>query len=419
MKKNKWKETATLYKKEMNKAQRESWKAFCNELEDTSAIAKLQKLMKQDNRTRLGTIKKLDGNYTNTPEETLEELLKVLFPDLEVEENREELHGTEHSNTNELLNIEEMINTEALKTAIESFKPYKSPGPDGIYPVLLQKGLEELTPFLLSIYRESINEKRPAKPWLETRAVFIPKPGKSDYTDPKSYRPISLSSFILKGMERLIHWHLQRTNLKTKPFPKNLYSYQEGTSTETALHRTISKIESTLESNQIAIIIFLDISGAFSEASIQGMLKALEKRGINGQIRTWIAHMLKNRKVTVQMGDCSATKEINRGTPQGGILSPTIFNIDAEDCLERIPAKGPTEGHGYADDIKLIGTGIDEETIIANLQKDLENLENWAAENALNFNPNKNQSNDSNKEKISGASKNIPTRCRNRICSRI
>ena len=119
------------------------------------------------------------------------------------------------------------------------------------------------------------------------------------------------------------------------------------------------------------------------------MLKALEKRGINGQIRAWIAHMLKNRKVTVQMGDCSATKEINRGTPQGGILSPTIFNIDAEDCLKRIPEKGPTEGHGYADDIKLIGTGIDEETIIANLQKDLENLENWAAENALNFNPNK------------------------------
>ena len=38
---------------------------------------------------------------------------------------------------------------------------------------------------------------------------------------------------------------------------------------------------------------------------------------------------------------------------------------------------------------KLIGTGIDEVTIIANLQKDLENLENWAAENALNFNPNK------------------------------
>ena len=205
IKKNKWKETATQYKKEMNRAQKESWKAFCNELEDTSAIAKLQKLMKQDNRAKLGTIRKSDGNYTNTPEETLEELLRVLFPDLREEEDREELNEAENNDITEFLDIEEMINSEALKTAIESFKPYKSPGPDGIYPVLLQKGLEELTPFLLSMYKESMKEGRPAKTWLETKAVFIPKPGKADYTDPKSFRPISLSSFILKGMERLIH----------------------------------------------------------------------------------------------------------------------------------------------------------------------------------------------------------------------
>ena len=64
------------------------------------------------------------------------------------------------------------------------------------------------------------------------------------------------------------------------------------------------------------------------------MMRALEKREINGQLRTWIAHMLKNRKVTVYMGDCKATKGINRGTPQGGILSSTIFNVDTKDCLE-------------------------------------------------------------------------------------
>ena len=72
-------------------------------------------------------------------------------------------------------------------------------------------------------------------------------------------------------------------------------------------------------------------------------MNALKKRGINGQLRGWIAHMLKNRRVKVQMGECSATKELNRGTPQGGILSPTIFNIDTEDCLDKIPDSGPTE----------------------------------------------------------------------------
>ena len=387
-----WKETSTLYKKEIKKAQSNSWKAFCGELKDTSAIAKLQKLMKEDNRSKLGTVRKQNGEYTTTPEETLEELLRVLFPDMNAEEEVdtvEEPNEGQDNDTDEDIDLEGMINTESVETAISSFKPYKSPGPDGIYPALLQQGIKELTPFLVTLYRESIRERRPAKEWLENKAVFIPKPGKADYTDPKSYRPISLSSFILKGLERLIHWQLLDTNLKRKPFPKNLYSYREGISTETALHRTISKIESTLSNNQIAIVVFLDISGAFSEASIQGMLNALEKRNINKQLKDWIEHMLKNRKVTVYMGDSSANKELNRGTPQGGILSPTIFNIDTEDGLSRIPEKGPTEGHGYADDIKLIGTGIDENAIATNIQKDLRSLEGWAGENALAFNPNK------------------------------
>ena len=68
-------------------------------------------------------------------------------------------------------------------------------------------------------------------------------------------------------------------------------------STETALHQIVSKIENTLENNQIAIVIFQDISRAFSEASIQGMLKALEKRKINRQLRDWIDYMLENREV--------------------------------------------------------------------------------------------------------------------------
>ena len=34
--------------------------------------------------------------------------------------------------------------------------------------------------------------------------IFIPKPGKEDYSSPKSYRPITLTSFVLKGLERIM-----------------------------------------------------------------------------------------------------------------------------------------------------------------------------------------------------------------------
>jgi hypothetical protein len=40
--------------------------------------------------------------------------------------------------------------------------------------------------------------------WKQVKVTFITKPGKLDYTEAKAYRPISLSSFLLKKMEKLV-----------------------------------------------------------------------------------------------------------------------------------------------------------------------------------------------------------------------
>ena len=42
----------------------------------------------------------------------------------------------------------------------------------------------------------------------QMKVVFIPKRGKDDYSVPKAYRPITLSNFLLKVMERVINWFL-------------------------------------------------------------------------------------------------------------------------------------------------------------------------------------------------------------------
>ena len=218
--------------------------------------------MKSDKSTGIGTIRKKNGEYTTTQEETLEELLEVLFPTQGAVPNTREDPIT--WDTSNAVDVEKIVNEQSVKEAIMSFQPYKSPGPDGVYPVMLQKAIEELTPALINIFRQSLQECKPAEAWLETKAVFIPKPGKKDYMDPKSYRPISLSSFVLKSLERIVHWHLLDTNLTRTPFNDNLYSYREGMSTETALHRLISRIEKALGDRETAIVVFLDISGAFS-----------------------------------------------------------------------------------------------------------------------------------------------------------
>jgi hypothetical protein len=44
--------------------------------------------------------------------------------------------------------------------------------------------------------------------------TFIPKPEKLDYTEAKAYRPFSLSSFLLKTMEKLVDRHIRDGALK-------------------------------------------------------------------------------------------------------------------------------------------------------------------------------------------------------------
>jgi hypothetical protein len=65
--------------------------------------------------------------------------------------------------------------------------------------------------------------------------TFIPLPGKLDYTKSKAYCPISLLSFLLKTMKKLVDRHIRDGVLTIHPLHRNQHAYQKGKSTETAL----------------------------------------------------------------------------------------------------------------------------------------------------------------------------------------
>jgi hypothetical protein len=55
--------------------------------------------------------------------------------------------------------------------------------------------------------------------------VFKPKPGRNSYSGPRDYRPISLTSFLLKTMERLVDWYLRDETLALVPLHSNQHAY--------------------------------------------------------------------------------------------------------------------------------------------------------------------------------------------------
>jgi len=97
-----------------------------------------------------------------------------------------------------------VVTYQRVRWAIDSFAPYKIPGVDGIFPALLQEGGEILIPYLIRIFRACLAKGFVPAAWRQVKVVFIPKPGRNSYRESKDFRPISLTSFLLKTMERLV-----------------------------------------------------------------------------------------------------------------------------------------------------------------------------------------------------------------------
>ena len=129
-------------------------------------------------------------------------------------------------------------------------------------------------------------------------------------------------SFMLKTLERLIFWYVQDVHMQRRPLHDRVYSYREGYSTETALHRVTYKIEKHLANKEFVLGVFLDISGAFSNASISGMVDALASRGVEKQIVDWVKSLLSDRELKTRLGDAEHSKKVSEGCAEGGVGSP-------------------------------------------------------------------------------------------------
>ena len=93
----------------------------------------------------------------------------------------------------------------------------KAVGPDGVSGWILRECAEELCYPLTKIYEASLNQGKLPQKWKMANIVPIFKKG--DTEDPLNYRPVSLTSIVVKLLERIIRakWesHLERYSLIT------------------------------------------------------------------------------------------------------------------------------------------------------------------------------------------------------------
>ena len=383
-------ESRKAYKKACRQAKRKSWREFCESVDGCSATARMHKILSKDNQEQVCSLRLPNGDYTSDEASLLSHLLVSHFPNCSTvtDDSLNTVEVKEISNFTEAVidKSGDITNLENIRWAVNSFSPFKSPGPDGILPILLQEGIETLVYPLHVIFSSCLAMGYVPKAWREVRVTFIPKPGRSDYEDAKNHRGISLSSFLLKTLERLIDRYIRTDILSKMPLHINQHAYQRGKSTMSAVHKLVSSIESTLNSREHALVVFLDIEGAFDRATFKSFRDAANMHGVDPFVTEWITNMLQDRILTADLKGVKVRKRPVMGCPQGGVLSPLIWLLIANSLL-CIMEKAKIPSVGFADDYSLTSRGKFLSTTFDVMQTALEKVEQFVTSVGLSVNP--------------------------------
>ena len=347
------------------------------------------KIIKNAEKRALGLLQRPDGTPSSGPEETLELLLKNHFPhcrevtpaDEEVPENQLRHDRLENPSV-------EFITADKIALAIQTMGAYKAPGPDKLpAKVFRHVGPLALTR-LQKIFRASVLLHYVPKEWRKASAIFIPKPGKDNYSHVRSFRPITLAPVIFKVLERVILWHLKDTTLLQSPLSVNQHAFRNNYSTDTALATTVHQIESAVFQGDYALVVFLDIQGAFDNVPFSAVLQGFKDKGYPAWFLQWYKHYLHNRQTSVTLKHTKMTKHLARGVPQGGVLSPLAWNIAFESFL-RLFQSGSVRVTGFADDAALIITGPNPHILRKLMQEAIDKALAWGRQNHLVFSASK------------------------------
>ena len=276
------------------------------------------------------------------------------------------------------------FNEDDISQAISEFSCNSAAGPDGFPAKLLKECKNSLSHPLFLIWRKSLN--RGIVPASCKLASIIPiHKGKSRGLA-KNYRPVALTSLIVKTFEKVLRRKLVAFFDEHNFFNNNQHGFRSARSCLSQLLAHFDHVTRLLENGNVVDVIYLDFSKAFDKVDIGITLQKLKTLGINGPLIRWLCSFLTGRSQHVQVnGVKSLPRPVPSGVPQGSVLGPLLFLILIGDIDKDVVNSFISS---FADDTR-VGRGVKSPADMRKLQSDLQSVYRWATQNNMVFNSEK------------------------------
>ena len=169
----------------------------------------------------------------------------------------------------------------------------KAVGPDGISGRVLKSCATQLAPVLTTIFNLSLAKS--VVPACSKRSVIVPVPKNASPACLNDYRPVALTSEVMKCFERLVKKHICAF------LPRNMdplqFAYRPNRSTDDAVSQVLHTALSHLDSQKggYARMLFIDFSSAFNNIVPTRLAEKLLELGLNTPLCAWVLDFLTAR----------------------------------------------------------------------------------------------------------------------------
>ncbi|CAG4949792.1 unnamed protein product [Parnassius apollo] len=380
-----------IYAEELRAESSRSFREFCELQTKENVWTLTNRLLKDTAPKRPPATIKIGDNYTSSETETAQALLDHFYGD-DTPDNDTHQHQFLRSRIgNEPDGVDEPpFAVEEVLEHLKWMNPKKAPGIDGLTSDICLQFTINYPELITGIMNRCLELHHFPQQWKRAEVKIIPKPSKTDYSELSSFRPIGLLPVFGKLLEKLYIKRLIYCATKAGLLNGRQFGFKEQTSTITAIDTALSIVKAAKKNGKQVLGVSLDIRSAFDNAWWPALFERLRAIRCPKNIFHLIESYTTNRTLTLEYAGARVTKNNTKGCIQGSACGPILWNVILDELLE---AELPSGCHlqAFADDVLLIVSAKDVNTLQTNTNRALEIILEWGQSVKLTFGPTKTQ----------------------------